>query len=60
MAVAFPLELPRTDGLPDATPMLPDTSTGVDQGWPITAVLAQIEHQLDEDPIEETSKRRNR
>jgi MarR family transcriptional regulator for hemolysin len=23
-------------------------------------VLAQIEHQLDEDPIEETSKRRNR
>src|SRR5450432_3950473 len=42
MAVAFPDALARTVGLPDATPMFPDRSTGEDQGWPNAALLAQI------------------
>src|SRR6516225_5596236 len=42
MAVAVPAALTRTVGLPDATPMFPDRSTGVDQGWPNAALLAQI------------------
>jgi hypothetical protein len=42
MTVAFPNALVRTVGLPDATPMFPDRSTGAAQGWPNAALLAQI------------------
>src|SRR5271169_563178 len=42
MAVSFPDALARTVGLPDATPMFPDRSTGADQVWPNAALLAQI------------------
>ena len=42
MTVALPEALPRTMGLPDATPIGPDMSTGADQGWPKAALLARI------------------
>jgi hypothetical protein len=42
MAVTLPLALPRTEGLPEATPIGPDMFTGVDQGWPNAALLAHI------------------
>jgi hypothetical protein len=42
MAVTLPAALPRTEGLPDATPIGPEMSTGEDHGCPIAALLAHI------------------
>ena len=40
--MALPAALTRTEGLADEGPMFPDTSTGVGQGLPNAALLAQI------------------
>ena len=38
----MPEALLRTEGFPDATPIAPEIFTGVDQGLPKAALLAQI------------------